>query len=135
MREMSAAATVDNIEVVTAFINAELERMNCPEKVIYQIDIAVDELFGNIARYGYDAGEGPVTVRIEEAEAPRGVVITFIDQGIPYNPISAKAPDVTLKASMRPIGGLGVYMVKKSMDEVDYLREDGCNRLSIRKNF
>jgi len=135
MREMTLSATVDNIEVVTGFINAELARMGCPGKTVCQIDIAIDELFGNIARYGYGPKAGPVTVRFEAADAPRGAIITFIDRGIPYNPLSAKAPDVTLSVKERPIGGLGVFMVKKSMDGVDYAYEDGRNRLSIRKHF
>lgn len=135
MREMTLSAIVDNIGVVTGFINAELARMGCPGKTVCQIDIAIDELFGNIARYGYGPEAGPVTVRFEASDAPRGAIITFIDRGIPYNPLSAKAPDVTLGARERPIGGLGVYMVKKSMDGVDYAYEGGCNRLSIRKHF
>lgn len=135
MREMTLSATVDNIEVVTGFINAELARMGCPGKTVCQIDIAIDELFGNIARYGYSPEAGPVTVRFEAADEPRGAIITFIDQGIPYNPLSAKEPDVTLGVRERPIGGLGVYMVKKSMDGIDYACEGGRNRLSIRKHF
>ena len=135
MQEMTVPATVDNIEVVTDFVNAELESMRCPGKTICQIDIAVDELFGNIARYGYSHDVGPVTVQIEQADVPPGVIITFIDRGIPYNPMNARMPDITLKPSQRPVGGLGIYMVKKSMDGVDYRYEDRRNRLSIRKNF
>ena len=135
MREMTLSATVDNIEVVTDFVNAELKRMGCPLDIVRQIDIAVDELFGNIARYGYETPGGRVTVRIGAAETPSGAVITFIDRGKPFNPLRAKAPDITLKPRERRIGGLGIYMVKKSMDGIDYVRENGCNKLSIRKLF
>jgi anti-sigma regulatory factor (Ser/Thr protein kinase) len=135
MQEIRLDATVDNIEVATDFVNAELERMSCPEEIVYQIDIAVDELFSNIARYGYDAEGGPVTVRVQRAEAPSGVIITLIDRGLPYNPLNAEAPNLALNPRKRPRGGLGIYMVKKSMDGIEYIHEDGCNKLSIRKNF
>jgi len=135
MEEMTVLATVDNIEVVTEFINAELKRLGCGSETVYQIDIAVDELFGNIARYGYACEAGLVNVQIEAVDAPAGVKITFIDRGIPYNPLSADAPNVALKPGKRPVGGLGIYMVKKSMDAMEYIREDGCNKLSIRKDF
>lgn len=135
MQEMTVSATVDNIEVVTEFVNAELERLGCGWETVCQVDIAVDELFGNIARYAYGAEAGPVTVQIEAVDAPTGVILTFIDRGIPYNPLLAKAPDVTLKPGQRPVGGLGIYMVKKRMDGMEYSREDGCNKLSIRKNY
>ena len=135
MREMTVPATVDNIEVVTDFANAELKRMGCPRNIVSQIDIAVDELFGNIARYGYDAPGGPVTVRISATNVPPGVIITFIDKAAPFNPLRAKAPDVTLKPRERRIGGLGIHIVNKSMDSIDYVRENGRNILSIRKRF
>ena len=135
MQEINVLATVDNLGAVIAFINAELKKMRCGQKTISQLDIAVDELFGNIARYGYEAEGGPVIVRIERTTAPAGVTVTFIDRGVPFNPLSASAPDLTLKPRQRPIGGLGIYMVKKTMDAVEYARENGRNRLTISKYF
>ncbi|MBQ7124290.1 MAG: ATP-binding protein [Oscillospiraceae bacterium] len=134
-KELTLAATVENIETVTDFVNEELEAFDCPMKAQMQIDIAIDELFGNIANYAYHPEIGEATVRIEVFEEPLSVVITFIDKGVPFNPLAEEDPNTTLSAEERPTGGLGVFMVKKSMDEILYEYEDGKNILKIRKNL
>ena len=135
MKELTIAATVENIETVTTFVNEQLESYDCPMKAQMQIDIAIDELFGNIAHYAYNPEIGQVTVRVEVVEAPLSVIITFIDNGVPYDPVAKANPDITLSAEEREIGGLGIYMVKKSMDEITYEYKDGQNILSIKKNL
>ena len=94
MNELTIPATVENIETVTAFVNGKLEEINCPRKAQMQIDIAIDELFGNIAHYAYNPETGPATVRVEVTEAPISVIITFIDRGVPYDPLKKDDPDV-----------------------------------------
>lgn len=135
MNELTIAATVENIETVTNFVNGHLETLECPMKAQMQINIAIDELFGNIAHYAYHPEVGEATVRVEVIQDPLSVVITFIDNGIPYDPLTAADPDTTLSAEERSIGGLGIYMVKKSMDEIAYRYENGSNILSIRKKI
>ena len=135
MTELTIAATVENIGTVTDFVNAQLEALDCPMKAQMQIDIAIDELFGNIAQYAYNPDMGEVTVRVEVIEEPLSVVITFIDGGVPYDPLTAADPDTTLSAEERAIGGLGIFMVKKTMDEITYRYEGGKNILSIRKKI
>ena len=135
MKELTIAATVENIETVTEFVNAQLELMDCPIKAQMQIDIAIDELFGNIAHYAYNTEVGSATVRVEVSEAPLAVIITFIDNGVPYDPLGKDDPDITLSAEEREIGGLGIYMVKQSMDEITYEYKDGQNILKIKKNI
>ena len=135
MKELTIAATVENIETVTDFINEQLEALDCPMKVQMQIDIAIDELFSNIAHYAYNPEIGQATVRVEVIEEPLSVVITFIDNGVPYDPLAKADPDTTLSAEERNIGGLGIYMVKKSMDEITYEYKDGQNILKIKKNL
>jgi anti-sigma regulatory factor (Ser/Thr protein kinase) len=135
MKELTIAATVDNIGAVTAFVDEQLEALDCPMKAQMQIDIAIDELFGNIAHYAYNPEVGEATVRVEVTEDPLSVIITFIDGGVPYDPLAAADPDTTLSAEDRAIGGLGIFMVKKSMDEITYRYENGSNILSIRKNL
>ena len=134
MKELTVDATVENIATVTEFVNAQLEQSGCPPKIQMQIDIAVDELFGNIAHYAYDPDVGPATVRVEVDEEPC-VIITFIDNGMPYDPLGKEDPDITLSAEERGIGGLGVYMVKKSMDDISYEYRDGQNILRIKKRI
>ena len=135
MKELTIPATVENIEKVTEFVNSQLEEINCPIKAKMQIDLAIDELFGNIAHYAYNPDTGPATVRVEVTEAPISVIVTFIDHGIPYDPLKKDDPDVTLSAEERAIGGLGIFMVKKTMDEITYEYKDGQNILSIRKDL
>ena len=118
MKELTLPATIENIETVIDFVNGQLEEIKCPLKAQMQIDIAIDELFGNIAHYAYNPETGPATVRVEVTEDPIAVVITFIDRGVPYDPLKKEDPDITLSAEERAIGGLGIFMVKKTMDEI-----------------
>ena len=135
MKELTIAATVENIEAVTDFVNEQLEAYDCPMKAQMQIDIAIDELFGNIAHYAYNPDVGDATVRVEVVENPLAVVITFIDKGVPYDPLKKEDPDITLSAEEREIGGLGIFMVKKTMDEIIYEYKDGQNILKIKKHI
>lgn len=135
MKEISIAATIENIEVVTDFVNEELEALDCPMKAQMQIDVAIDELFSNIAHYAYNPEVGDATVRVEVVEEPLSVIITFIDKGVPYDPLAKADPNVTLSAEEREIGGLGIFMVKKTMDEVTYEYKDGRNILAIKKSL
>ena len=135
MKELTIAAKVENIEVVTNFVNEQLEALDCPIKAQTQIDIAIDELFGNIAHYAYNPEIGKATVRVEVIEDPLAVVITFIDKGVPYDPLAKADPDTTLSAEEREIGGLGIYMVKKSMDDITYEYKNGQNILKIKKHI
>lgn len=135
MKELTINATVENIEKVTAFVDEQLEALDCPMKAQTQIDIAIDELFSNIAHYAYNPEVGPATVRVEVTQDPLAVMVTFIDNGKQYDPLAKEDPDVTLSAEERDIGGLGIYIVKKSMDEITYEYKDGKNILRIKKNI
>ena len=131
--ELVFDATIDNIEAVTSFVNEHLEAMGFPMKAQMQIDIAIDELFGNICHYAYGSGTGTAKVRVEQLASEGSVRITFEDEGLPFNPLEHKDPDVTLGIEERGIGGLGIFMVKKIMDDVQYVRRGATNVLSIVK--
>ena len=135
MKELTIKAAIENIEKVTIFVNTELEALDCPYKAEMQIDLAIDELFGNIANYAYNPETGDATVRLEVEEDPLSVIITFSDNGKPFNPLENPEPDVTLSASEREVGGLGIFLVKKTMNMVDYKYENGKNILTIKKNI
>ena len=135
MKELTVSASIESIETVTDFVNEQLEALDCPMKAQMQIDIAIDELFGNIAHYAYGSEEGEATVRVEVTESPLAVVVTFIDRGVPYDPLAKDDPNTTLSAEEREIGGLGIFMVKKSMDDIAYEYKDGQNILKIKKNL
>ena len=135
MKELTVDAAVENIEVVTNFINQELEKLNCPVKAQTQIAIAIDELFGNIARYAYSPEIGKATVRFSIEEDPLAVTITFIDNGVPFDPLQRAEPDTHAALQDRPIGGLGIFLVKKTMNMVEYSYENGQNILTIKKQL
>ena len=128
-------AKVENLQDVLAFVDEQLESLACSLKLQMQIDIAVEEIFVNIAQYAYLKGTGKAKVSLSVLESPRRFMITFTDSGIPYDPLAKPDPNIRLSAQERQIGGLGIYMVKKSMDDMRYERREGQNILTIVKNM
>jgi anti-sigma regulatory factor (Ser/Thr protein kinase) len=135
MKQLKVKADVSELDQVLSFADTVLEEMECPAKVQMQIDVAVEEIFVNIAHYAYPSGEGEAVIGIDADKEAKSISIRFEDQGTPYDPLQNEDPDITLSADERPIGGLGIYMVKKSMDDVSYEYKDGKNILTIKKNF
>lgn len=135
MEHLLIDATIENLEPVLNFINEQLESIDCPAADAVQIAIAVEELYVNIAHYAYNPEVGVAQVTCEVTENPTAVVITLLDHGKPYNPLERDDPDVTMSADERDIGGLGIYMVKQSMDNVEYEYKDGKNIIRIRKRI
>ncbi len=135
MKKLVIEASDKNLGKVLAFVEEQLDALGCPAKIKIQINIAVEELFVNIAHYAYDSAVGTAEVQISAKSDPPVAEITFIDEGKPYDPLAKPDPDVTLSAEERQIGGLGIYMVKKSMDDVWYQYEDGRNILTIQKKL
>ncbi len=133
MKELIIEAVNTNLDEVLAFVDEQLEEANCSSKIQTTIEIAVEELFVNIANYAYSPEIGTAVVQISVNKEPLSVEITFIDNGKPYDPLAKPDPDVTLSAEERQIGGLGIFMVKKSMDDIQYEYKDGRNILTIKK--
>ena len=133
MAELRIKAKVENLYDVMAFVDAELEKLDCPMRAQMQIDVAVEELFVNIAHYAYAPGEGDAQITVRAADGM--VEIEFRDSGVPYDPLAKADPDVSLSAEERQIGGLGIFMVKKTMDDMVYHYIDGQNVLKIRKKL
>lgn len=135
MQGFTVNAVVENIPAITDFVNHQLETYRCPLKTQYEIDIAIDEIVSNVARYAYNGEKGDITVQLEWKQSPLTIVITFVDDGIAYDPLRQKAPDITLSAQERSVGGLGIFMVKNMMDEVRYERREDQNILSLYKKI
>ena len=133
MDRLTVKADIKELDQVLAFADGILESLDCSHKIQIQIDIALEELFVNIAHYAYPDSEGEVEIEVETDKDKRKIIITLIDSGIPYDPLKNEDPDITLAADDRPIGGLGIFMVKKSMDDMVYEYKDGKNRLTITK--
>ena len=135
MQELTLMATLENVQTAVSFAEELLEEMDCPLKAQMQVAVAVDEVFSNIVHYAYGAQTGEATIRLERLDDPACVEVTFLDRGKPYDPLTQEDPDVTLSAEERAIGGLGIFIVKKTMDQVRYEYRDGQNILTIRKSL
>ena len=133
--EMEIEAVVENLDAVQSFVEKQLEEVDCPMKALMQIGVAVEEIFVNIASYAYAPDKGNATVRVEVSGEPITVTITFMDHGVPYDPLAKADPDVSLAAEQRDIGGLGIFLTKKTMDDVSYEYKDGQNILTLKKNL
>lgn len=127
MKVLTVEATKENLDKVIGFLDEQLEEMECPMKIIMQMELAVEEIYINVASYAYGEETGLVTMVMDVKQDPKRVEIEFQDQGTPYNPLERQDPDISLAAEQRGIGGLGVFLVKKNMDEVDYVYENGKN--------
>ena len=134
MAEITVAADLDSLNDVLAFVDGEMERAGCSMKLMTQVDMAVEEIFVNIARYAYHPEAGEASVRCEAGGDQFQIVVGFADRGRPFNPLDREDPDVTLDAEARQLGGLGILMAKKLMDEIQYEYRDGKNILTLRKN-
>ena len=135
MKKLTIEAKIDNLDEVLAFVDGELEAAGCSLKTQMQIDVAVEEIFVNIAHYAYAPDTGKAVIGVEVIGEPPCARITFSDSGMPYNPLEKEDPDVTLSAEERMIGGLGIFMVKKSMDSMDYEYRNGQNLLTMTKKL
>lgn len=133
MKKIMLQATIDNLHQVQQFIEAQMEEKECSMKGQMQVSVATEEIYVNIARYAYALDTGKVMVSCDIQGAPPTVRISFEDEGIPFNPLLVKEADTTLSAEDRKIGGLGILMVRKSMDEVLYEYKDGKNILTLVK--
>ncbi len=133
--ELTVKADVNNLNEVQAFIDGILESAECPMKAQVQIGVAVEEIYVNICHYAYKdkGGNGDATIRMKAEDGVAEIV--FEDSGIPYDPLANKEPDVTLSAEEREIGGLGIFITRKTMDEVSYEYRDGKNILTLKKKI
>ena len=133
MKEIEVEAVRTILPDVLELVDESLEEVLCPALTQTAIEIAVEEIFVNISNYAYDAETGTVVVQVAIHDDPLAIEISFTDSGVPYDPLAKPDPDTTLSVKQRKIGGLGIYMVKKSMDDVRYEYKDGKNILTIRK--
>ena len=135
MEKFTIDAKLENLPAVTEFVIDALESRDCPMKVTMQMELVIEEIFVNVASYAYKNNVGKITVCRSFDEEPRAINLTFIDSGTPYNPLEHEDPDTSLGAEEREVGGLGIFLVKKNVDEIFYKYEDGQNILTVKKFF
>ncbi len=135
MKHLTVPAKTEYLDEVTVFVDDELDAAGCPPAVQFQIELAVEEIFVNIASYAYQPGEGEAEVRCGVLQDPLRVEIQFLDGGRPYDPMAKEDADTSQEALENREGGLGILLVKKTMDDVKYVYEDGKNILTILKKL
>ena len=135
MKTLTVPAERNELDTVQGFVDEALDQVPCTPETRLQLQIAVEELFVNIASYAYAPNRGEAVIGCQVEQEPPSITIQFRDWGKPFNPLAKEDADITLSAEDRKIGGLGIYMVKNSMDDVRYQYENGQNVLTIRKNF
>ena len=128
-------AKTDALMDVLAFIEQELEKYGCSMKMQTAICVAIEEVFVNVAHYAYGDGEGDVQFKVGFDEETRNVIFQMIDEGVQFDPLKKPDPDITLSAAEREIGGLGIFITKKTMDQVTYAYENGKNILTMIKKI
>ena len=126
-------AVKENLLEVLGSVEEYYEEVGCPIKTQMQINIAVEEIFVNIASYAYPDREGKAEIILEKNKDT--IALTFRDSGIPFDPLKKTDPDTALSAEEREIGGLGIFLVKKNMDDVRYTYQDGYNTLRMTKKL
>lgn len=135
MSEITVKADDSMLEAVQDFIHQQIEDLCTDMKLLMQIDLAVEEIFVNIAHYAYAPQTGEATITCNLNKETREMQIIFSDSGKPFNPLDRDEPDVTLPAEERGIGGLGIFLTKKYMDEVSYEYSGGKNNLTLKKTL
>ncbi|MCR5267603.1 MAG: ATP-binding protein [Lachnospiraceae bacterium] len=123
------SATDEALRDVNLFVESNLEEAGCTMKNQMKIMVALEELFVNVAHYAYEGGTGDVKLSLDFQDDR--MILTLTDSGKPFDPLAKEDPDISLSAEERRIGGLGIFMVKKTMDDVQYEHRDGCNIVTI----
>ena len=133
MTQKTFIASDDTLNDALGFVEEELHKVDCPLKTVMQITVCLEEMYVNVAHYAYGGNEGEVTLTTDYNDGIFSITLT--DGGVPFDPLKKEDPDITLSAEERNIGGLGIYMVKKSMDEVSYVRQNNKNIFTMKKEI
>ena len=134
---ITVPATLDNLDHLFELIHQALEKAGCPATVRNQLDVVLEEVFVNVCSYAYAKGDAAGECRVDYVcrDNPKGIVIRVIDWGIPFDPLGHADPESPKSIAEARIGGLGILMVKRMTDRVSYLRHEGANMLTFKKNW
>ena len=135
MTNKTFPAKIESLNDVLGFVEETLEGFKCPMKIQTSICIAIEEVFVNVAHYAYPGSIGDMTLYIGFDEVERTITFRMTDKGVPFDPLKKPDPDITLSAEEREIGGLGIFITKKTMDSLSYSYENGENILTMIKKI
>ena len=135
MTNKTFPAKTESLNDVLGFVEETLEVFECPMKTQMALSVAIEEVFVNVAHYAYPESEGDMTLHISFDEESRNITFRMTDKGVPFDPLKKPDPDITLSAEEREIGGLGIFIAKKTMDSLSYSYENGENILTMIKKI
>ena len=137
MAEMEIEAVKENLKEVFEFVTEELKKRNADKKLIRQIKLCVEEIFLNISAYAYhpEIGRARIVVKVEGDPVPIRVCLSFVDCGEPFDPLAEEAPDTESGLDERRVGGLGIFLVRNTVDGISYEYNNGQNILTIVKEL
>ena len=135
MTSKTFPAKTEFLDDVLGFVDQTLDSFECPMKIQTAICVAIEEVFVNVAHYAYGDGEGDMTLEIGFNDESREITFKMVDKGVPFDPLNKPDPDITLPAEDREIGGLGIFITKKTMDSLSYSYENGENILTMIKKI
>ena len=135
MTNKTFPAKTESLSAVLGFVEETLEGFACPMKLQMAICVAIEEVFVNVAHYAYPDSEGDMSLQIGFDEQSRAITFRMTDRGIPFDPLKKPDPDITLSAEEREVGGLGIFIAKKTMDSLTYTYENGENILTMIKKI
>ena len=128
-------AKTEVLSDVLGFVEQMLDSFECPIKIQVALCVAIEEVFVNVAHYAYGEGEGNMSLGIGFDEESRAITFRMTDKGIPFDPLKKPDPDISLSADEREIGGLGIFITKKTMDSLTYTYENNENILTMIKKI
>lgn len=130
-QSLTLPAKTESLGAVTRFVRDGAREADLPQSRMDELDLLVEEIFMNIARHSYPEGADGVVSVMYTVSAPGELAVEFGDQGIEFNPLAVRPPDLALDLDHRRAGGLGVFLVKEFADSLSYRRERGWNRLTF----
>ena len=135
MTNITFPAKTEFLDDVLGFVDQALDSFECPMKIQTAICVAIEEVFVNVAHYAYPDSSGDMTLHFDFDEVSRTITFRLTDKGVPFDPLKNPAPDITLSAAEREIGGLGIFIAKNTMDSLSYAYENGENVLTMIKKI
>ena len=135
MNKLTVPAKIENLQKVMDFLGDQLDSVDYVMKARLQLELSIEEAYVNIVNYAYESEEGEVVICCNIGESPLKVTMQFIDYGKPYNPLENEDPNLSLNAEEKEIGGLGIFLIKKNVDDISYEYCDGKNILTIQKKL
>ncbi|MDR0404495.1 MAG: ATP-binding protein [Oscillospiraceae bacterium] len=135
MEEITVPAKKKELDKILSFFHQVLEEKECDQKIKFNLDLVVEEIFVNVSNYSYPNKEGVLTVKCDIDNDTNTFIMEFIDSGVKFNPLKVGDPDLNLNEKERQVGGLGIFLAKKLTDEIFYSHEDNKNHLFIKKKL